>query len=1256
MKILSILLSNALLVSNAPSVINTKKVNTFVAAATQENMKKNPFVEVAFNLEDYLYFQEDNNVESIIDYIINSKKITNDKLIGKNDEAQIKEILPASITGSVLSKTKSLLDFAIVKSISTIAHDSYKSEVEEISTKSSSSGGGSSSSSSGNSFGSLSDWKASNDGQDKLAAYIADQSKKSQIVEGWKTVTGAHGLNAKAQTWMADANFGQAAKSKAEWFWTGAFLDTFSAWVTSVDNTEFTNDIIKPSWYFSDHYFQFAANAGNRRHPDKTDADLDTWLATPEGIEAVRYFAVNAAHKADAKSFFDYWKANGDNYLNSSNAWMDDLNTKQDGTKKVKPNRNVWLSNGHAAWDTFKVWVENSAIDQAHILGSMAEETSFVVPDGFAKSDFKNTQGVGSVFDTWWGNQQPIERAKMVRFHYRKTADGQARVRNWLSTGPKKIKDDWGSVNNVSAANKMSYSHGLTRLFREYIKLVDNVGVADINKWNITDLLNGRGQAKATWDALLAEANGAQDDSDPKNVKAREFKNFYENNYFAFDARVWDGSWYIIDRSDLNWSNPAHRYFWYASANKTKANMVAYINANGYVANNPALLNAFKKTPKYQSWKARNEAMGNSSSDNAALIQATSDLASNLDWVYYDALISNDTSPAPAAFTTWKNAFNGVYTTDINGDGITYYDAYANALSASEKKDSGWSTFIAAQAGKDAYGNWLATQSTYKNAVKDKLLKDYETLGIKYYNNSSQSETDYSDWNPWYMNKDLFDDYARYGLKISQDLITPNSPYYIRFMFAKFKEQDLWRTDYDPLTDPKRFSRLWVAYRNPFVQNDLLIPLNWSNIPVDKINELDTLDNGGPDWTLRPEYQGGYFQRQAYKKDENHFGSLSTADKWSAVDGVRSTSAKDYILWDSLSRVTQWLQKHHTNMYHKHSFFRTNLIKTKWQKAFEKSSLEAYYAYRDKFIDNSNTTRAKVIPFSDAVITAQAQALTTAQKQQIYVNSRLMTDDALLVTRQTAFNWWTDSAPKRYQPILKEQFLNDDSLNENAFDEWTPRRLFNEDHYAELAKATIAGLTPTAADSASKQALQLSLANIPLVKYYLKTIAQAQFLGESVNFKDSTQKNGKKFLATLYDSTSFNKTWDYWSSIKAFDHYYDKFNPFSRTVYRDAWYDSKFAMVVNNWVDSEFVYYEAFWALNKMMENDKIDFDSGYISDKTKIRVSEEIINKDKTIARNPADTFNDYVANHKDAIWDNAFIKDTANYQADYNAWKNSL
>ena len=1255
MKILSILLANTLLASSgASSLGNITNKNVFASTQVTKNSNLNHFVEVGFTVEDYIYFQEDNDAESILDYVIKNKEINFNDVSGKKEQAQIQRIMASSLSGGAFQKAASFIQDIISKTVLSVAHDVYEKEVEEISSGSSSSGGGSSNQAY---IPTLNDWKASADGQAKLNAYIADANNRKEIVEGWKTMSGAEGLSSKAQSWIAQANGVQEDKSRTEWLASENFRSLFDAWAQQLSESQVTDDLMKDTWYFNQNYlFKVRQDAANNKYPDQTEQALDLWFGTDAGVEAARHFAANAPYNENAKPFFDYWKNNGDNYQNTVTSWIDKLITKDDGTKRVKPSKNAWLQHGHAAWDTFKIWVEDKAVKDENFLVSMTEDTSFVFDDKYKKAGFKNTQGApDSNFNVWWNAQDLMQRAKIVRFYFPETINGKARVNNWMSG--KKDKDSWGAVSHTTAADKMSYSHRLLTLFKEYIEAADGVNVAPITKWNLEDLRNGTGDTKTTWDALVAEANGAADNASIKNVKARAFKELYENNYFAFDSEVWNKSWYILDRSDLDWSNISHRYLWFTDTKQTTANLAAHIAANGFVANNPKLLAQFKKTPKYLSWSNATNNAGGDISDSAALAVANADLAANAKWVFYNALILDTDSSEPTAFATWKNAYNGVFTTDNNADGKSYFAVYRDALTAKDKKDVGWATFIASKTGKEAYGKWLASKDPYKNSVKNALLKEYETLGIKHYANADQSDSDYETWEPWYMHSDLFDYQARYGLQIQENLFDPAQTQYMRFIYSKYKEHELWKNDHDIGTDPYRFTRLWLAFNNPHIGAKIQLPLSWGNIPADKTSELDTLDDSPIDYTQKPEYQGGYWQRIAYKDGKRYYNDIS-GSKWAPLNTARRNRETQYISWDIFTKAAKW-NFGILNDYHRLSFAQTILVTSEWQKQFAQATDEAYFAFRDKFIDNSNSHREQVTPFSNADMTTLARGLTLAQKQFIYTNSKFMLENTLESQRKTDFlSWAKDKTTRRYSPNLLHYFSNNDILNENAYSQWTPHRIFTENDYAALAAAQLEHITtPSATTQAEKRALVARVHHIPIITYFVRKKAQEQFKNPSIKTFDSAKKNGIGFFTTWWQKTRNLGAENYQDASQLWDHYFNSFaSDIKKTLktYKDwddirAIYWSTYERVI-----SEIQYDILDWGFKQAIAKGDFNFDSDYIGDVNELRVSEEIINLDKTIPVEPHTEFARYLNNQKDAIWDNAFTKDPANYRADFNAWKN--
>ena len=57
------------------------------------------------------------------------------------------------------------------------------------------------------------------------------------------------------------------------------------------------------------------------------------------------------------------------------------------------------------------------------------------------------------------------------------------------------------------------------------------------------------------------------------------------------------------------------------------------------------------------------------------------------------------------------------------------------------------------------------------------------------------------------------------------------------------------------------------------------------------------------------------------------------------------------------------------------------LFAKEWLTEFSDSNLEAYYAYRDKFLDNKDSGRTQITPFSNADITRVATSLDTSDKR-----------------------------------------------------------------------------------------------------------------------------------------------------------------------------------------------------------------------------------------------------------------------------------
>ena len=75
-----------------------------------------PFVDVNFNLEDYTYFQKEEDFDSIVDYITESKKVNIDQILrDPSVKPKIDEYIKQ--TGLTLSEVKELLLQIIAQTI-----------------------------------------------------------------------------------------------------------------------------------------------------------------------------------------------------------------------------------------------------------------------------------------------------------------------------------------------------------------------------------------------------------------------------------------------------------------------------------------------------------------------------------------------------------------------------------------------------------------------------------------------------------------------------------------------------------------------------------------------------------------------------------------------------------------------------------------------------------------------------------------------------------------------------------------------------------------------------------------------------------------------------------------------------------------------------------------------------------------------------------------------------------------------------------
>ena len=514
------------------------------------------------------------------------------------------------------------------------------------------------------------------------------------------------------------------------------------------------------------------------------------------GVEAIRHFVANNPNHAISKKFYDYWKTNGDNFASASNAWSSAINKKADGTTRVKPNKATWLANGHNAWDTYKLWVDGPAVqDSATVAAVVANDPSVASGAVPTEADYKaDTSTSNGKFQSWFNTLGNEKKDTIILKGYKteETAKYNADVANWGKNTRPVI---WAVNTSISQIiDKMKSSPPLYNLFKVY-RNIKYKTLADRDKEQLNITTNNP-KLKNTINWIKWDSTGATPAS-PANQKAAaiDFANLYIKNQkdnphsiiLQYDGDTqWKKEWYDLNKSDLKWSDWDSRFYWLVDKKPNQETVLKpyVISVNG---DYQTQLATFNSTPYAEAFRLtpRTPAQTKSEVEN---IFAKNTNRVKLWMVNY---VLNDTSKgvAPTSFTNWVNRFTPQYkTTDFNG-----YKASVNA-DANKKKEIGWDTYIKSADGQKDFNDWKKKQSVNIDVPKFKniLLGDWDSFNT-HYNNHSASNTDYGAWNPWYIVGDKqFEAYARNGLELESGKFGFNSPFYLRYIYSKYKEHKLF--------------------------------------------------------------------------------------------------------------------------------------------------------------------------------------------------------------------------------------------------------------------------------------------------------------------------------------------------------------------------------------------------------------------------------------------------------------------------------
>ena len=1413
MKILNILLANTLLASSGSAILKSpKNPKVFALTTNNPNSQLLPFVEVGFTLADYIYFQEEGDFESIVDYIITSKKINIDKILSDPAVSEkLNEVIKQS--GLTIQKAKTIMVGIIAQKIASEVHDSYKKDVEEITGGSSSSGGGSgssSSSSSGKTFtpaltkanwllsnlgtaailewfdaeygakgsdskgtggeakweatvdyttkahtyakaddgrlqtlfgtwkakggsnynakkdafigpqpsdvdkkiiwqnnnnanylsayntwrasatagkgqdvlkpiwkattsgaynyqdaqnqwksasGQLSDWKAdttTTGGDAKLTAFMADVTKKSEILTFWKTDATDDGFDKKVTAWLADVNAGAAPKTKKAWYWSNSFRTGVDSWIqglTSGSAGVSDESLVKSAWYFSPDYVAEAlgnlrpalGNAGG----STAEQRLDNWLATAEGIDAARHFAANNPSHSHNTTAFNFWKTQSNsNYNSTSNKWLDRVNKIGDTNNyRSKPSKSNWLTEGHDAWDSYKAWSDGAAREDTAAINAV--KAKITTPDGAKSSDYKTSPDSDRDFNIWFNNLPAATKDTYYTTAFKASPAFATAKSNFPSTQMK--NESWGTNNFAlrnKVARKMSASMSLFNKFKAYRNRVfTNSAARKASQVNIEALRDNdttAGTDSSTNLFKLAYEDAEKNQNTNRITAAKTFKTAFIEENVRYHSHIlshykWKREWYDLDKASLSWNNWHSRYYWVAANNIRTGQLMTYVLTPGVYGNYTLAQRQalFESRPMGISWKYNNPGATN------AVIQQRANLGFvNLEeWVLQVALNDLSKGSAPAAFTTWKNNFKPYFQSD------KAYRNYIDSLTTIDKKDFAWTDYAASAGFTAKYEAWKIAQDAYKDEVSKELKKDYDTHKTQY-NNSATSNSDYSAWSPWYIKtSNDYDMYVKNALTLEET--TPiTQQLYFRYMAARNKENNLFHvgnsyTRFDNWLWGLGNKAIGIAKTNEMFRH--------SKFKLDSTlaEQTDVVENN----VDKPEYRGGYTERKAYASDKTDYKDVTNKN---TISEDIMENHKDIFL-DIATRYPAYQLDELGGSYTAYALSK-GLWSKKWLSEFSDSNREAYYAYRDKFLDNSNTGRAKVTPFSDADITSMARQASLLAKQQLYVLAGYMNsaNAAKISSRKNDFLDWAKDTDKRYNPILMNHYQNSDSLSGASYEAWEPYWLHSKADYEKIFGLSSDDIDVPLVGGETKLTKKAQTQHIALIKYFTKEMAQREMAsGATISDKTNTaQGAGQKFWNTIWQEKKSNKIYEPQILSKAdFKLWNSLYKTQSQFTSANGKLNAFYEITENIWKEELGAFDLLAYIIKKMEDGNDIDWNSDFI-DKDDIKLSQEIIDYDKTKPKAPQSDITDFKTNRKDDIWTKVFLAKEANYKTDYEAW----
>ena len=1131
--------------------------------------------------------------------------------------------------------------------------------------------------------GQLSDWKTdrtSIGGDAKLSAFINNPTKLNQIIDGWKKDTSNDGLDKKAQAWLADVNAGSPIKSKKDWYLSNSFSVGVDAWIKGLSpaSTGVSDEsLIKSAWYFSPDYMN---KAKNDKYNDKTtDAQLDAWFNTVDGIEAARHFAANNPKHAISTKFFDFWKSEaGSNYDDASKKWLDRVNKEGDKTtSRVKPTKDAWIAEGHDAWDAYKLWAQGPATSDAAVITAVKDHISPI--SGIEKSDYQLSIDSDSGFNNWFittitqdkrneylkdGYFDPSGPGPQAQIDFKKT---QRTDNTWATKELSKGKLTKDFLKKLG--NKMGSSY---RLYNKYVTFVYEIHrvwnqVVPNSSFFVRDIIDYKNLSTSKIHRVLYELwllEKTKSNIPPKLAKAKvmadDFKKFYTEKILTLDTSIspyiWQEHWYKIEKNDLTWGNDTHRYFWVTANNLDFGSQEIQQYKNQHYAKDSWKIGLFAKIPMYSAYRWENVAAnGNfpNKRDAGLQRQAKNDWANDKHWIFM-SIINHDNSyldendktmpvpPAPTAFTTWKNSFTAEYKKD------PIYINYVNTISITDKKElsSAWDDYMKTDDAKKAYQAWLETKSEYKNAITTKLLQNYATYK-NLYKASLVSKADYEKWSPWYIKTaNDYDMYVKNTLRLEE--YTPiTEQLYLRYAASRYKEHDVFYV-----------GKSYVALKN------WLFDLGTKTIPIPNINGIFRHPNMKLDATLaeqeetdksatdKPEYRGGYSEKEAYQKNKTDFKDLDQVDQNAISEDIMEN--KQNLFLDIATRYPDYYLDKLGNQYSNYILAK-GLWSKKWLSEFSDSNREAYFAYRDKFLDNKDSGRTQVTPFSNADITKVATSLDTSDKKTIYEHTKHILEAGKKNTRTNEFITWAKDSTKKYSPILIDHYFATDALSKDKYDEWVPYWLHSKADYEKIFALDDKDIDVPLEAGETKLNKKAQTQHIALIKYFTKEMAQKEIVsGATISDKaDFAQGLGQKFWNIIWLNKANGKIYknELLDKISLWKTLYSSSN-----VLNDNNKKNKFKEYFEYTWKAELGIFDYLDYIIQMMEkNNNIEWNSAFIPKKD-IELSKEIIDYDKVKVKEPKSGMDNFKVNQKDYIWSDIFIKQEANYKTDYDAWVTAI